>query len=165
MNILNQPYVKNLLVRYRTLERRDQTALIGLGIFLGVLVLYYGVWLPSNEFFESRQLQRNRELSLITYMRASEDRARASSATSGQNVSGQALLTQISQTAQHFKINPNRLQPEGSNGVSVWFDDVPFNDLVRWLEQQSQKGITIRQISIDRGDDEGKVKARIVFRS
>lgn len=164
MDILNRSYVKNILSRYRALERRDQTALLSLGIFVGILILYYGVWAPANDFFTSRQMQRDRELSLIKYMRASEDRARASRSSTGQSVSGQALLSQISQTAQQFQISPNRLQPEGS-GVSVWFDDVPFDNLVRWLEAQSQKGITIRQVSIDREQDVGKVKARIVLRS
>lgn len=165
MGMLNQPYVKNMTNRYLALERRDQTALIGLGIFVGALILYYGMWVPANEFFQSHQLQRDQELSLIKYMRASEDRARASRASAGQSVSGQALLTQISRTAQKFQINPNRLQPQGSGGVSVWFDGVPFDKLILWLEQESQKGIIIRDVSIDRSSDPGKVRARVVLHS
>ena len=165
MDIFGRSYVQNVLTRYRALERRDQYALIGLGLFLGALVLYYGVWNPANDFFEARRTQRDRELSLVKYMRGSEARARASKMESTHSVSGQALLTQISRTAQQFQISPNRLQPEGTDGVSVWFDDVPFNDLVRWLELQSQQGVTIRQISIDRQAEAGMVKARIVLRS
>lgn len=165
MDIRFRAPIQKVLGRYRALERRDQFALVGLAVFVGLLVLYYGVWNPANDFFQSRKADRDRELSLIKYMRASESQARASRMTGTQSVSGQALLTQISRTAQQFQISPNRLQPEGTDGVSVWFDDVPFNNLVRWLESQSQQGVTIRQISIDRQAEAGKVKARIVFRS
>lgn len=165
MNIRRPRFVNDALARFRALERRDQTALLGLTAFFCVLFLYYGVWSPANEFFSSREMLRNRELSLVRYMRSTEDRARASARSGVRAVSGQAMLTQISQTAQQYGISPNRLQPEGTDGVSVWFDDVPFNKLVTWLEQQSQTGIVVRQISIDRAADNGKVRARIVFRS
>ena len=165
MNILEIARIQQLLQRYRALDRRDQVALTGLSVFLGALILYYGVWSPANSFFESRKAARDDQLGLLKYMRASESQARASKTSNTHSVSGQALLTQISRTAQQFNINPNRLQPEGSDGVSVWFDDVPFNDLIRWLEMQSRQGVVIRQISIDRQEQAGKVKARIVFRS
>lgn len=165
MNIRVEQTLRTLQGRYRALERRDRIALLALAAFVGLLILYYGVWNPANEFFQSRQAARNSELSLVKYMRASEVQARASRTAGKPSVSGQALLTQISRTAQQFQISPSRLQPEGAAGVSVWFDDVSFNNLIRWLELQSQRGVTIRQITIDRQADEGRVKARIVLRS
>ncbi|HKI74691.1 MAG TPA: type II secretion system protein M [Pseudomonadales bacterium] len=165
MKIFSNPYIRNLSVRYRSLEQRDRVALVGLGAFLAGLLLFYGVWTPANNFAESRRAERDRELALVKYMKASEAEARASKSSATPTVSGQALLTQISRTAQQFSINPNRLQPEGSDGVSVWFDDVVFNDLIRWLELQTRQGVNIRQISIDRQPDSGKVNARIVLRS
>ena len=80
-------------------------------------------------------------------------------------LAGQSLLSQISSSTQGFQIKPNRLQPEGSDGVSVWFDDVNFNNLVRWLEAQAQQGITVRQISIDRDDLPGTVSARVILQN
>ena len=166
MNILANPQIRNFVSRYRALERRDQLALIGLGIFLSLLFLYYGVWDPANSFFEARETKRDRELSLVKYMKASEGQAIAVRGGSvARSVSGQSLLTQVNRTTQQFNIKPNRLQPEGSEGVSVWFDDVVFNDLIRWLEMQSQQGVIVRQISIDRQPEAGKVNARVVLRS
>lgn len=164
-NLLANQYVNIALSRYRALEQRDRMALTGLAIFMAGLFLFYGVWSPANSFFESRKAEMNRELSLVRYMKASEAQARASKTANTPTVSGQALLTQVSRTAQQLSINPNRLQPEGSDGVSVWFDDVVFNDLIRWLELQTRQGVSIRQISIDRQPDAGKVNARIVLRS
>lgn len=165
MNPFVNQYLDSVVTRYRSLERRDQMALTGLGAFLAALFLYYAIWMPANNFFESRRAERDRELALVKYMKASEQQAKALKSTQTPTVSGQALLTQVSRTAQQFSIKPNRLQPEGSEGVSVWFDDVVFNDLIRWLELQTQQGVSIRQITIDRQPDDGKVNARIVLRS
>lgn len=149
--------------RFLELERRDRISLTGLGAFLSVLVLYYGIWNPANEFVESRRAERDRQLALIQYMRSSEQEARAASIAVSKSPSGQSLLTQVSRSAQQYNINPNRLQPEG-DGVSVWFDAVAFNDLIRWLEAQSKQGVVIRQVAIDREDSPGIVNARIVLR-
>lgn len=149
--------------RFFELERRDRVALVGLGAFVSVLFLYYGVWSPANAFLESKRAERDRQLALIQYMRSSEQEARAASTEVSKTPSGQSLLTQVSRSAQQYNINPNRLQPEG-DGVSVWFDAVAFNDLIRWLEAQSKQGVVIRQVAIDRDDSPGIVNARIVLR-
>lgn len=165
MNIMELQFVRTARQRFLALEPRDRFALQGLAVFFAVLFVYFGIWAPANNFFESKLAERDHELGIVKYMRASEARARALKTDRTPQVSGQALLTQVSRTAQQYNINPNRLQPEGSEGVSVWFDDVVFNDLVRWLELQSQQGVTIRQISIDRQQEPGKVNARVVLRS
>jgi general secretion pathway protein M len=165
MDIRRIPYLAQARSRYSALERRDRLALNGLFAFFAVLVVYYGLWSPANNFLEAKREARDYQLSLLQYMRESEREARSLKTTAPPAVSGQALLTQVSRTAQQFSINPNRLQPEGAEGVSVWFDAVAFNDLVRWLESLSQQGVSVRQISIDRQADPGKVNARVVLRS
>jgi general secretion pathway protein M len=99
-------------------------------------------------------------------MRASEKQARSVKAETRSTGGGQSLLSQVSRIAQQIGIKPNRLQPEGSDAVSVWFDSVAFNDLVKMLRQvQSQQGIVVQQISIDKEDQPGIVRARIVLRT
>ncbi|XOV88667.1 MAG: type II secretion system protein GspM [Pseudomonadota bacterium] len=151
--------------RFKALEPRDRVALLSLGVFFGLLLLYFGVWVPANTFFAERQANRDQQLRLVQYMRSTEQEARAAAAEGGNTVNGQNLLTEVSRSAQQFGISPNRLQPEGSDGVSVWFDGVAFNDLIRWLEAQSRQGVAVRQLSIDRNAVSGTVNARIVLRS
>jgi general secretion pathway protein M len=102
---------------------------------------------------------------MLQGMRETEKDARASSGNATTAPTGQSLLSQVSRTAQQFGIKPNRLQPEGNDAVSVWFDEVSFNDLIKWLDSQSQSGMSVRQISIDREELPGRVNARIVLRS
>ncbi len=151
--------------RFKGLEPRDRVALTALVTFFGALLLYFGVWAPANSFFEERQANRDQQLRLIQYMRSTEQEVRALVAEGGSAQGGQNLLTEVSRSAQQYGISPNRLQPEGSDGVSVWFDGVAFNELIRWLEAQSRQGVAVRQLSIDRNELSGTVNARVVLRS
>jgi general secretion pathway protein M len=158
--------LKKLLDQYRHLEKRERFALDGLAVFFGILVLYFAIWSPTNEYYEESKAARDRELSLIQYMRSSEKQARAAKKGSGVNASGKSLLTLISRAAQKEGIKPDRLQPEGSDAVSIWFNGVAFDDLINLLKHiESKEGIYVQQISIDREDQPGTVKTRIVLRS
>jgi len=136
-----------------------------LSAFVAGLVLYFGVWDPAIRFRDARLAERDRNVEMITYMRQTEAKAR-SVRNQRPRTSGQPLLSTISQIAQQNTLTPSRLQPEGEQGVSAWFDAVPFNTLIRFLEMlEFREGIIIRQITVDREDDPGVVRARIVLGS
>ena len=158
--------VEKLKDRYAQLEERDRIALNGLGLFFSLLFIYFALLNPMYTYHAESMAARDRQLSLIQYMRASEKQARSVKAETRTGGSGQSLLSQVSRIAQQIGIKPNRLQPEGSDAVSVWFEDVAFNDLVKMLKQvQQQQGIVVQQISIDKEDQPGVVRARIVLRT
>jgi len=162
MTLRSHPLVKQGLDRYRGLSSRDRSVLQLLAVIVGLLLIYSLVWIPADRFLANSQDERNRHFDLLRYMQGTEAQARAvTGVTSG--LAGQTLLSQISSSTANFQIKPNRLQPEGSDAVSVWFDSVSFNNLIRWLEQQSQQGINVRQISIDKGEAQGTVSARVIL--
>ena len=158
--------LEKLIERYAQLEQGDRIALSGLGLFFSLLFIYFALLNPMYSYHAESMAARDRQLSLIQYMRASEKQARSAKTETRSTASGQSLLSQVSRIAQQIGIRPNRLQPEGSDAVSVWFDSVAFNDLVKMLRQvQLQQGIVVQQISIDKEDQPGVVRARIVLRS
>ena len=166
MDIMSHPQIQSLIERYGELEKRDRLAVTGLALFLGAIVLYLMVWSPANTFFDTSKVNHERQLSLLQFMRSTESQARTAGGQSSQSlVTSGSLLPTVSRTAQDFDIKPNRLQPEGADGVSVWFNAVRFNDLVSWLESLNMKGISVRQISIDREEEPGTVNARIILRT
>ena len=76
----------------------------------------------------------------------------------------QSLITDISNSARQLGIKPSRMQPEGDSTVSVWFNDVVFNDLINWIVRLNEReGVGIQQISIDRQDNPGTVNVRLVL--
>lgn len=158
--------VKKLRETYKSLEDRDRNAVKVLSVAFISLFIYFGIWSPLNEYKTTSKKNRDRQLELIQWMRETEKVASVSSNAGGGQVSGQNLLTQVSRTTQKYNITPNRLQPEGENAVSVWFDSVAFNDLVKWLQQlQKQGGIDVKQISVDGQPQSGLVAVRMVLTS
>lgn len=163
-SLMNHPGLAVMRARFAALPPRDRAALKLMAVTLLLLLGYLLVWVPVHEFADSRRADRDRQLELLQFMRASELQARAAAASPAGRAGGQSLLSTISRSAQAFGIKPNRLQPEGDGGVSVFFDAVSFNDLARWLEKQVADGITVQQLAIDRDEAPGRVNARIVLR-
>ena len=164
MTLMDQPQLAALKSRYETLEVREQQAVKALVVFFGGLFLYLGVLMPATDFRDDRQSDYERYQSLIQYMRATESEARAAKGGAVQSVSGQNLMSSVSNSTRRFGIEPRILQPEGDNAVSIWFDAVSFALLLDWLTSVNQQGISVRQISVDRQDAPGTVSARLVLR-
>lgn len=149
---------------FNSLDERDKKAFNFLGVVVFFLIAYFGIWSPINNYVSAAMDERDRQLELIQWMRSTEKDARSSGQEGNKSLSGQSLLTQISRTAKIYNITPSRLQPEGNNGVSVWFDSVAFNDLIKWLQKLHNEGnMAVKQISIDAQPEPGKVSARMVF--
>jgi len=161
-------FIKKALGSYATLANRDRYALIGLAVFFGLLFIVVGIWQPAANYVDRAENARNSQRELIQWMNSTAVQARA---TAGNQTtarrSGQSLLTIVQRTPKAFNITPDKFKPEGNDEVNVWFTEgVAFNSLFDWLEELHTKhGILIRQISVDRTEQPGKVNARIVLRS
>ena len=171
MRILNRISRTRIITRaqgfYAELESRDRYALLGLSVFFGLLFIVVGIWQPAADYAARAEASRNSQRELIAWMNSTAAQARATAGTQATGRrSGQSLLTSVSRTAKAFSIKPNKLQPEGNDEVSVWFEAVAFNMLVSWLEDlQTKQGILVRQISVDKNELPGTVNARIVLKS
>ena len=152
----------NLRSGFGNLEPNERTALVALGIFMLMLLCYF-TFTSAMSFYSNRLEERNRYVALVARMESTIDTARQNLGGTASTLSGQQILNQVSRTTRQFDIKPTRLQPEGSDGVSVWFDDVAFNDLMRWLDSQSRSGIGVKQMSVDREESAGTVNARVVL--
>ena len=158
--------IKDLRSRLDELEKRERNALFGLLFFLVIVSFYLLIWTPANEYVAEGERDYSRHLKLLEYLKTTEAVARAAGGQSKKNQGGRSLLTTVSRTAQTVGVSPNRIQPEGANAVSVWFDDVAFSRLMLFLERlESGQGLVVRQISIDGKDHAGKVSARVVLRN
>jgi general secretion pathway protein M len=153
---------------YAELESRDRYALIGLAAFFSLLFIVVGIWQPALDYAARAEVSRNNQRELITWMNSTAVQARATAGNqTSARKSGQSLLTIVQRTAKNFSIKPDKLQPEGNDEVSVWFvEPVAFNMLLSWLEElQLKHGVLVRQISVDKHEQSGKVIARIVLKT
>jgi len=60
-------------------------------------------------------------------------------------------------------ITPNRMQPEGDS-VSLWFEQVAFAELMTLTDAlRREQSVGLDQMVVDRTEDPGKVRARLVL--
>lgn len=156
-----------LLESYRQLEVRDQIAIKLLTLFFLALFCVFGLWLPLHTFVDDNQALRDSNLELIEWMNGTEKQARTISGNSrSKRQSGQSLLILVSRSAKLANIKPDKLQPEGTDSVSVWFDAVSFNDMMRWLEKlETEESLHVYQITVNRQQQPGSVSARLVLKT
>ena len=151
--------------RFLEFEKREQNSLILLGSFFLVVIFYLAIWIPVNGYVDDQRIDRDRHLKLLQYLKSTESEAKAVAGNGNKTpASSQSLLTQVSRTAQSVDIKPSRMQPEGGDAVSVWFDAVGFTKLMLWLERLESRGIVVRQVTIERRDVPGQVSSRLVLR-
>ena len=152
--------------RIQELERKEKLAILALSVFLAFLMFFLVIWLPIYEYREKQRDSYQRSLDLLLYLQSTEEEARSVKVEGSKRMSGQTLLTKVTRTAKTAGIQPSRLQPEGNDSVSIWFDSVSYRELMLFLERlESREAIYMIQLSIDKGNQSGKISSRVTVRS
>jgi len=59
-----------------------------------------------------------------------------------------------------------RVQPEGESGVRIWFENAPFDELLKWLAiVESKQGLIVNEINIEQTESSGLVNVRVFLES
>jgi general secretion pathway protein M len=152
--------------RIQELERKEKLAILALSVFLALLTFFLVIWFPIYEYKQKQRDSYERSLDLLLYLQSTEEEARSVKVDGSKRMSGQTLLTKVTRTAKTAGIQPSRLQPEGNDSVSIWFDSVSYRELMLFLERlESREAIYIIQLSIDKGNQSGKISSRVTVRS
>ena len=150
--------------RFDSMQSSEQLAVTVLGVFAVVVVIYLGVWAPASDWRVVAEQERDRQFETLSMMKETESQARAAAKDRPAETAEGSLLSLVSSSAQAQGINPNRLQPEGENAVSLWFDDVAFSSVMQLLERMGTvPGLEVQQLVIDGSEEPGQVRARIVL--
>lgn len=161
--------MNDLLLRLRDgwlarAERERRVLSVGAAALL-LIVAYLAVWEPLQGLHQqrARALADARALAAQLEVLAAESRG-ATDATVGSRQ--QSLLSVVDQSGKASTIGkaPSRLQPEGDAIVRIWFEDVPFDAVVRWLgDLRTRHGVTVADAEIERESGSGLVNARLTL--
>lgn len=163
---LLQIRVEPLLERYRELQPRERLIVATGTVVVIITLIYVVLWEPfaNARARQSAALANERALAeRLETIGIAVQRARASGIGTVQG-GNQSLLTLIDQQGKAPELGktPTRLQPEGENEVKIWFEDIPFDALVRWMANlESRYGIQISGAEIERRAGAGLVNARL----
>lgn len=80
----------------------------------------------------------------------------------------QFILSMVDRSARKAGLSSvmKRVQPEGDSGVRVWFENAPFDELIKWLSTiESEKGLSVNEINIEKTETTGLVNVRVFLDS
>lgn len=153
---------------WRSLSARERT-LLGVGLLAVIAsIVYVGVLEPRYQRLKSLRNQVPAQAADLQWMKAQLHQHR--DLLSGQGTespaSAQPILTTIEQSATRAGLRENivRMQPAERGSVRVWFDDVPFDPWLQWVDALRRQNVTVTAVNIDRADP-GRVNIRVTLRS
>ena len=77
---------------------------------------------------------------------------------------GELALDAVAASAQAHGLTLNRFSPEGGGRLALSLDQAAYASLIAWLlELAEERGLQVLNLSIDRTDTPGMVRARIVL--
>jgi general secretion pathway protein M len=164
--------MKDLLARFRawwaTLAERERRALGTGAVALALILAYVAGWQPLAKARHQREaaLAEARSLAVTLEKLAVEVQRRRGTGGGQVQGAGQSLLAVVdaSRKASSMTKPPSRLQPEGEATVRIWLEDVPFDALLRWLNDlQLRYGVRVDNADIERESASGLVNARLTL--
>lgn len=167
------PLVGKLTAQYDQLPRRDQQALVVLGIAVLLGILYFAIWRPAAGFHDSAVASRDSAAELLAWLEANRSAVQQlaggtggqASATVDRPTDGRALMALVTRSAGESGLALQRFEPSGDDAIRVWLDKVPFNQVAGWLETlNTNNGVEIEQASMDRQNEPGLVSVRLTLK-
>lgn len=144
---------------WQQLQQREQQLVIAMTVLVVVFILFQGIWKPLSENVEKANSKYKRTQDLMAYVQENT----ALLKQSGKQVvnrSGGSLSSIVNRAASQYQITIDRVQPQGET-VQVWIDEVGFNPFLQWLDSLSREhGLTVSNIDIVKGNNDGVVKVR-----
>lgn len=166
------PAVGRLTAQYDQLPRRDQQALMVLGIAVVLGILYFAIWRPAVSYHDNAVNSRENAVELLAWMDANRaSLQRLSGGVPGQSstnvnrpADGRALMALVTRTAGESGLTLQRFEPSGNDAIRVWLEQVPFSQVASWLETlNTDNGVEIEQASMDRQNEPGLVSVRLTL--
>ena len=145
--------------RWQQLPPRDRLALLGLGLFFVVVLVYLLLWQPVQRDLQQSRQWFSQQRELHSYLLEHAEQARQTLAQPQQQVSAEALQGLLTRSAKEQGLSIERIDSDAA-GVQVNLAPVAFASLLPWLQQLQGEGVTFNQVSLERGE-QGLLVARL----
>lgn len=152
--------------RFLALQVRERWMLGVGGAALLVTVLYLAVWEPVTQAHANRSaaLEASRALAIRLEQASAQVQQLRGNKTTPQANRSTSLMAAVDMASKQSGLGkgPSRIQPEGDREVRVWFEEVSFDLLVRWLaDLQTRYGISVQTFDVEPQAEPGKVNVRL----
>lgn len=149
--------------------RERQIVAVGLAVLL-VLVLYFMAWSPFVERLDTARKRVAASSETLNWMQSQASAVKAMKVGQGAtgpstlNLSGSFLsFTEESAKKGGLGSALKSVEPSGNDQVLMKFEKAPFQALATWLIDLHGKGVDPFSVSLEREQEPGLVRARLVL--
>lgn len=152
--------MNKLKVYYASLNEREQRLVLISAVLVVIALFYWVIWSPLSQGVTKGQANLDSQQELLVWVQQNANRALQlqGSAKPSSKFNG-SLAQEVNQSAGRLNIAIARMQPQGDE-LQVWIDQVPFNDVLSWLQGLESKGIVILDLDIAETNAAGQIKIR-----
>jgi general secretion pathway protein M len=155
------PLTQKLWARYEVAAPREQLMLRILGLFFLVLLLVFAIIVPLHQFNADAIADYRAQRDTLAWMESNRQ-AVGRSSTAPARKPGDSITAIANQSARPLGLAFKRYEPNGERGVNLWMEQVPFDQVVRWLELlERDYGVIAVDVSVTRRDEAGLVDVRL----
>lgn len=156
------PLTQKLWTRYEAAAPREQLAVRVLGGFAVAIILLLMVILPLHHFNSDAIANYRAQQETLAWMQ--NNRAQVAASTNNARKPGDSVLTVANQTARTLGLSFKRYEPNGERGVNLWLEQVPFDQVIKWLDAlERDYGVIAVDFSASRRNETGLVDVRLVL--
>ncbi|REL28459.1 type II secretion system protein M [Thalassotalea euphylliae] len=146
---------------WQQLQTREQRLVLAMAAVVLVFILFQGVWQPIHQGVDKAEQKLTRTQELYQFVQTNTAKVNGLAGTNRSISPGGSLSSLVNRVAGQYQISIARIQPQGDNGVQVWIDEIPFEQLLRLLNTLTeQHGLMVSNIDITTGNSPGTVKIR-----
>ena len=147
---------------YAVKSRSDRIVINALAALFLFSIALLGVWQPIQINNSEQRSRYVNELTLTEWIALNRNQLQSLSNSSTEQSDSSSAIARITNAANQSKITLDRLQPESDGSVSISLQNQSFTRVVRWLVQlETQKGLTVSRLGIDRGSKTGEVSGQV----
>lgn len=141
---------------YNALDSNEQRMVLVASVFFSLVLLIFGILKPLNDSVKELSIQVESRQSSVNKWKEAMPLLVANKGQNSGAGSNMPLSSVITSTAKRFNMNVSRVQEKGSDEIQVWFDNIAFNDFLRWTAQiQNAHQAKVASVNIRSKDRDG----------
>ncbi len=162
-----QNYLDIAQRRYDSLADQERLVVNAVAVLIVLALIFLLLIVPAQQSVSDSQLKLAGQQNLLGWMKENEALARQAASGGGAvTKTDQPLQSIITSTAGPLGVAVKRYENESETKLRVWLEKVPFDKMVRWLDQlESRYGLVIVNIAIDAEKEPGLVTAKLVLQN
>ncbi|MFC3608077.1 type II secretion system protein M [Stutzerimonas tarimensis] len=150
--------------RWQGLSPRDRMALLALGAFVGLVVLYLAIWQPAQRSLEEARGYYAQQRDLYHYIEQNTELARQMSRVSRPTLAPDQLQGLVTATALQHGLTVESFDSARNGGLTVSLPEASSAALLDWIATLQAQGVRLDEASLQRVED-GVVTSNLTLRT